>query len=250
MGADDAEEEQEESDVDIQSTTAKKSKKRKNKKKKQASAADPARQAAGEPQGGGAAAIPSGSSDAAATPAKPEAAAESSAPKKPKAKKKVSVATSAGGKAGQKNKSRDVSSMSVDELSALLSQFDADSATDPADAGKVGSSAAGRSAGGALGALRTHLALDAPNLDASVELRRQFGAKAISAYESEAASSSPGAAGARRRGAALNPNMRVRSVLAQPKDYWPPIGRTFTGLGMQVDEIEGRGRVCSWEHSR
>lgn len=103
-------------------------------------------------------------------------------------------------------------------------------------------------------ALRTLLALDTLHLDPAHELRRQFGASAIKAYEREKGSSTTSArAGARNRdnrGAHFNSNMRVRTVLTTPKPTWPDLNRSFVGMSMSANETDQGVRVYSWEHSR
>lgn len=103
-------------------------------------------------------------------------------------------------------------------------------------------------------ALRALLALDSSHLDPAHELRRQFGASAIKAYEREKGSSTTsGRTGARNRdnrGAHLNSNMRVRTVLTTPKPTWPDLNRSFVGMSMSANETDQGVRVYSWEHSR
>lgn len=149
---------------------------------------------------------------------------------------------------------KDVSSMSMDELSALLasqSQVDRDTILSrEADVPEL------RKSTGPLPSLRAHFSLSTPHLDPAVELRRQFGAAAIKAYESEANSASGRGAGssasasARARSMAWNTNFKVRSILVQPQDTWPPIAKTFTGMTMETIEDERRGKIGGWVHSR
>ena len=102
--------------------------------------------------------------------------------------------------------------------------------------------------------LRALLALDASHLDPAHELRRQFGASAIKAYEREkgstTTSSRTGARSRDNRGAHFNSNMRVRTVLTTPKPTWPDLNRSFVGMSMSADERDQGVRVYSWEHSR
>ncbi|WFC99217.1 hypothetical protein MYAM1_001961 [Malassezia yamatoensis] len=101
--------------------------------------------------------------------------------------------------------------------------------------------------------LRSKLVLDPGDLDPAFELRRQFGAAAIKAYEREKNQAGmPTRAGARHRdnrGAHFNSNTRARTVLCTPKAVWPDIARTFVGLSMSTHDTDD-GRVCDWEHSR
>lgn len=101
--------------------------------------------------------------------------------------------------------------------------------------------------------LRAQLCLDASHMDPANELRRQFGAAAIKASERERGGSLPSRAGSRsreNRGANLNSNMRVRTVLCTPKPTWPDLNRSFVGMSMTTDEMPGGARVCNWVHSR
>ena len=86
--------------------------------------------------------------------------------------------------------------------------------------------------------LRALLALDASHLDPAHELRRQFGASAIKAYEREkgstTTSSRTGARSRDNRGAHFNSNMRVRTVLTTPKPTWPDLNRSFVGMSMSA----------------
>lgn len=154
---------------------------------------------------------------------------------------------------GQKNE-KDVSSMSMDEFSALLASQTAlnekANSLDAASSSKLKPT-------GPIGLLRAHLALSAPFLDPSVELKRQFGAAAIKAYENEANSSAGRGGGAanasssaRARAMAWNTNFKVRSILVQPQDTWPPIAKTFTGMTMETIEDGQGGRMGGWVHSR
>lgn len=148
--------------------------------------------------------------------------------------------------------------MSMEEFSALLASQTvlhekADSSSDAVSSSKLKPT-------GSIALLRAHLALSAPYLDPSVELKRQFGAAAIKAYENEANSSSGrgGAAAAstsssssaRARAMAWNTNFKVKSILVQPQDTWPPIAKTFTGMTMETIEDGQGGRMGGWVHSR
>lgn len=152
------------------------------------------------------------------------------------------------------NKSaKDVSSMSMDEFSAILAS---QASLNKSTGGAQQSLAGGNLACGPLPTLRAHLSLSAPFLDPSVELKRQFGAAAIKAYETEANSSAGRGAGAsasasaRTRAMAWNTNFKVRSILVQPQDTWPPIAKTFTGMTMETVEDDQRGKIGGWVHSR
>jgi hypothetical protein len=152
------------------------------------------------------------------------------------------------------NKStKDVSSMSMDEFSAILA---AQASLNEAKDGTQQTSAAAKLSSGPLPSLRGHLFLSAPFLDPSVELKRQFGAAAIKAYENEANSSAgrgasaSASASARARAMAWNTNFKVRSILVQPQDTWPPIAKTFTGMTMETVEDDQRGKIGGWVHSR
>ncbi|PKI84601.1 hypothetical protein MVES_001686 [Malassezia vespertilionis] len=146
-----------------------------------------------------------------------------------------------------KGTTTDVNAMSIDEITALL-----DTGAHPTENDK--SSAPNQpTVTSPHVLLRGAFALDIQHLDPALELKRQFGAAAIKAYEREKNSSGvPTRAGARsreNRGAAFNSNTRARTVLCTPKATWPDIGRTFVGMTMTTKET-GRGRVCDWEHSR
>jgi hypothetical protein len=150
--------------------------------------------------------------------------------------------------------SKDVSDMSMDEFSALLASqalLDQKSAAFGADS--AGTSALLNSTG-PLPSLRAHLSLSAPYLDPAIELKRQFGAAAIKAYETEASSNSGRGASstssARARSLAWNTNFKTRSILVQPQDTWPPIAKTFTGMTMETIDDEERGKTGGWVHSR
>lgn len=104
----------------------------------------------------------------------------------------------------------------------------------------------------ARGNLRASLSLQQNYLDPSIELKRQFGSAAIKAFEATQGGTAGGAAGARAKAAAArNPNLKIRSVLVQPTEQWPPIGRTFTGLTGEIFEDPAHHtKVATWEHTR
>ncbi|SJX66563.1 uncharacterized protein SRS1_16791 [Sporisorium reilianum f. sp. reilianum] len=234
-GADEQDDQDEsEPDQDISTQQAPKSSKKKNKKKKKKAAAA----AADSPQ------------------ANPEAAdlgqdaqpkSTSTGTKKSSKKKPATSSVPAAAK------SKDVSEMSIDEFDALLA-----SQSSLNDASTKGSNPASSSSSttttlNRVSAFRTHLSLDPRNLDPAIELRRQFGSAAIKAYQNEAASSSSSGratSGARARAQANNPNLKVRSLLCTPKDHWPPISRSFTGMSMDVLDSPTHGRICAWKHSK
>ncbi|KAI3620302.1 hypothetical protein CBS9595_002269 [Malassezia furfur] len=141
---------------------------------------------------------------------------------------------------------KDINEMSIEEMTAFLQT------QQPRDAPKSESKAKSEPVS-PHAVLRGALALDAPQLDPALELRRQFGAAAIKAYEREKnAAGMPTRAGARsreNRGAMFNSNTRARTLLCTPKATWPDIARTFVGLSMTTDE-SAAGRVCNWVHSR
>lgn len=233
----DAEDQQDsDSDHDITSQQAAKSSKKKNKKKKKKAAAAIVIKDAVHP---------SDDDQAQGLQSKPQQPRSSSGSKKSSKKKSASalLANSAA--------SKDVSEMSIDEFDQLLaSQASLNSATTSDSNARAGPNAS--STLNRMSAFRTHLSLDPRNLDPAVELRRQFGSAAIKAYQNEAASSSAGRAtsGARARAQANNPNLKVRSLLCTPKDYWPPISRSFTGMSMDVLDSRSHGRICAWKHSK
>ncbi|SPO31369.1 uncharacterized protein UTRI_06499 [Ustilago trichophora] len=167
---------------------------------------------------------------------------------------KKKTASSAAASPAAVTKSKDVSEMSIDEFDALLASQASLNSSDPSNASvrAGGSSAATSSAAlNRVSAFRTHLSLDPRNLDPAIELRRQFGSAAIKAYQSEASSSTGRAtSGARARAQANNPNLKVRSLLCTPKDYWLPISRSFTGMSMDVVDSPTHGRICAWKHSK
>ncbi|KAJ1021846.1 hypothetical protein NDA16_003609 [Ustilago loliicola] len=215
--------EEEEQDQDISAQQVAKSKKKNKKKNKKAAAA--------------ATTEGDGEQDAEMKPSQPKPSN-----KKSPSKKKSSAAAPA--------QSKDVSEMSIDEFDALLASQASLNTTD-ASSGTRASSSTAPSSFHRVSAFRTHLSLDPRNLDPAIELRRQFGSAAIKAYQSEAASSSTShASGARARAQANNPNLKVRSLLCTPKDYWPPISRSFTGMSMDVHDLPSTGKICEWKHSK
>ncbi|WFD34044.1 hypothetical protein MCUN1_000872 [Malassezia cuniculi] len=145
----------------------------------------------------------------------------------------------------QEPKAADVNAMSIEEITAILEAESAPSKGTGPESNANSSQAAASATPAA--SLRAALSLEAQQLDPQVELRRQFGAAAIKAYEKEKGSVTT-RAGA-RRGGAYNSNMRARTILSTPKPTWPDMGRTVVGLTMDVDETP-RGRLCSWTHSR
>jgi hypothetical protein len=222
-------------------TTAVSSKSKKNKKKKKKKAGAKAPEAA----------TPNAEVEADATAIKEDteaAAATVSAPKSGSKKKPRKSNNRAVSK--DKEPAKDMSNMSMDEFSALLAsqaQIDAE------QAGENGQSDyATVTPLGPLSSLRALLALSPPALDPAVELKRQFGAAAIKAYEAEAGGGGAQSAssGARARAQAWNTNFKVRNILVQPKETWPPIARTFTGMTMEVLDAPGRGKMGGWVHSR
>ena len=142
--------------------------------------------------------------------------------------------------------------MSMDDFDQLLAQQRSASSDGPSLA--EGKSAQTSTASAPITKLRSLFSCSVQYFDPLVELKRNFGAAAIRAYEAEEKSSSGGGAAASRaapiKSAALNPNMRLRGVLVQPKPEWPPINQTFTGMSMQDTLVEGKGRTCNWIHSR
>lgn len=173
----------------------------------------------------------------------PPAPAAAPAPKKKKNKKKK------GGKSvGTDAKPTDINEMSLEEMDALLA-----SEAPKQAAARKGAAPPPQSATPDTphAALRCALALDTSHLDPQHELKRQFGASAIKAYEREKqANHMPSRAGARGRGGAMyNSNTRARTVLCTPRATWPDLARTFVGLSMTVDDTP-RGRLCSFKHSR
>ncbi len=219
-------------DQDISTQQAAKSSKKKNKKKKKKAAATTASttDVAEEVDAG---------QD---TESKPTASK-----KKPSKKKPAASSTPAAAAASAKGK--DVSEMSIDEFDALLASQASLNSSDPSSSSNPNSAAARTNVANRVSAFRTHLALDPRNLDPAIELRRQFGSAALKAFASENTSSSH-ASGARARAQANNPNLKLRSLLCTPKDYWAPINRSFTGMSMDVLDSTNHGRICHWKHSK
>ncbi|KAL4402554.1 RQC complex protein [Malassezia pachydermatis] len=165
----------------------------------------------------------------------PSAAPETSIPSQSKSKKKK--------KKAKASVTKDVNAMSLEEMDALLA-----SETTQRPASSTDAQTPSTHAKTPWTTLRSVLALEATQLDPAQELRRQFGAAAIKAYEREK-NQAPTRAGGRNRGAHLNSNMRARTVLSTPKPTWPDLGRSFVGLSMTTRDTP-QGRICSWEHSR
>lgn len=106
-----------------------------------------------------------------------------------------------------------------------------------------------------ISALRASLSLSPNHLDPNVELKRQFGSVAIRAYEASNGGTFGGARGAARaRILARNSNLKMRSVLLQPREDWPPISRTFTGFNGEVIDTDAADKtgdkVATWEHTK
>lgn len=142
--------------------------------------------------------------------------------------------------------------MSMDEFSSLL-ESEAKLNEKALEFPKANEQAS--SSQGTLSSIRSHLSLSAQALDPSVELKRQFGSAAIRAYEAEAAATSSAGGSAassagRARSQLWNTNFKVRNILVQPKETWPPIARTFTGMSMEVIDVDGKGKMGGWVHSR
>ncbi len=205
-------------------TSAKKKKKNKRKKKKKAKPADEE-----DGEGGGAA-----------------AAAQQKGNKTPQGQAKLGKSAAP---------AKDVGEMSMDEFDKLLASSGSGAASTSAD-GSAGQPVAPVST--QTSKLRSLLSCTTQHFDPMVELKRNFGAAAVRAYEAEAKASSSAAAGgsaaaraqARMRSATHNPNLRLRSVLVQPKPEWPPIAQTFTGMSMDDRQVDGHGKACDWKHSR
>ncbi|PWN88461.1 DUF654-domain-containing protein [Acaromyces ingoldii] len=173
---------------------------------------------------------------------------ESKGAKKRRKKREIQQQQQQQQKASEKEK-KNISDMSMDDFAALLAaQAKVDGAGGDGEAQVLGS---GPPAGSPLARLRANLALAASALDPAIELKRQFGAAAIKAYENEAGGGG-GREAARARAAALahNSNLRAHNILIQPKETWPPIARTVTGLTMEMIPIEGRGKLGAWVHSK
>lgn len=143
-------------------------------------------------------------------------------------------------------KSTNVNELSLEEMDALLASEARKAA--PRENATVPSAEPTKSLHAVL---RGTLALDPSQLDPQLELKRQFGAAAIKAYEREKGHG-PTRSGARsreNRGAVFNSNTRARTVLCTPKAQWPDLARTFVGMSMETYDTPS-GRVCSWVHSR
>ena len=227
-----------EPDQDISTQQIAKSSKKKNKRKKKKAAAVTSTDNANDEEGAGA------DQTAGGKPAQSKSSTKRSSKKKSTSSAAPTAATAA--------KSKDVSEMSIDEFDALLASQASLNTGDASNSNARSASATAPSAMfNRVSAFRTHLSLDPRNLDPAIELRRQFGSAAIKAYQSEASSSSGRAtSGARARAQANNPNLKVRSLLCTPKDYWLPIGRSFTGMSMDVVDSPQHGRICAWKHSK
>ncbi|PWN18910.1 DUF654-domain-containing protein [Microstroma glucosiphilum] len=206
-------------------TTAKPKKKNKKKKKK-----TPAATAAAGVEDGDGEQAGSGAVSPAPTPA-------------------VKTSKKKGGKGGGgAQASKGLSDMSLDDFDSIL-------ASQPHVVAGGGIAKTVQAAAGASSAssLRACLSLQQNHLDPDVELRRQFGSAAIKAYEAEngGAGGSGASGGARARMLARNPNLKLRSVLVQAKDTWPPVNRTFTGMVGEIEEDASTGaKVATWEHSK
>ncbi|PWN29831.1 DUF654-domain-containing protein [Jaminaea rosea] len=212
------------------------SKKKKNKKKKKKSKAKPAE---GE--------------EVAAEADEASASAASMA-----AKKKSKANTPSGGTAPTKG----LSEMSLDDFDSLLSSQPHMKAGGGSGSATGSAAPSTSAAAGGPSSLRSSLTLNPSNLDPSIELKRQFGSAAIKAFEASNAGTDgeggTGGAGAQRaaRGAkarmmARNPNLKARSVLVQPREDWPPIARTFTGIqGELIDDEDSGEKMATWTHSK
>jgi hypothetical protein len=154
----------------------------------------------------------------------------------------------AGKGGGGTQASKGLSDMSLDDFDSIL-------ASQPHVVAGGGMAKTVQAAAGASSAssLRACLSLQQNHLDPDVELRRQFGSAAIKAYEAEngGAGGSGASGGARARMLARNPNLKLRSVLVQAKETWPPVNRTFTGMVGEIEEDASTGaKVATWEHSK
>lgn len=225
-----------EPDTQARAASKKKKNKKKNKKKKGQSTSETA---TGEDQTAG---IMTSSEPA------PQSTVSTNARGKKKAAKSSSNAPP----------TKSIGDMSLDDFDSLLaSQPHMANATSSSITGNTSSSTSVDKATSTLDALRATLCLSQNYLDPSVELKRQFGSAAIRAYEaSNGGTSGSGQSAARARMMARNPNLKLRSVLVQPREDWPPIARTFTGInGEIVDVDEGQsvpsnGKVATWQHSK
>jgi len=154
-------------------------------------------------------------------------------------------------KASKKKKKKGGKSTNVNELS--LEEMDALLASEAQKAAPSARPAALPSEGTKplYAVLRSMLVLEPAQLDPQLELKRQFGAAAIKAYEREKGHG-PTRSGARsreNRGAVFNSNTRARTVLCTPKAQWPDLARSFVGMSMETYDTP-TGRVCTWVHSR
>lgn len=159
------------------------------------------------------------------------------------------------------NLDKDLSKMSMDDFDSLLAS-QPHLASNAQSAGSSSSKPLAMRTSPA-NALRSCLSLQQNHLDPSVELKRQFGSAAIKAFEAANGGTSGGASssassGARARMMARNPNLKLRSVLVQPRPDWPPIARTFTGMSGDLHTSSGddnaadeeSSRIATWEHTR
>ena len=177
---------------------------------------------------------------------------------------KAAMQTQSGSKKSKKNNkkkkkgsgqpySTHVDDMSLEEMSDVIAKSTEQFKVTPNTAQDLGMADATCKHAPSL-VLRALLALDSSHLDPAHELRRQFGASAIKAYEREKGSSTTSSrSGARNRdnrGAHFNSNLRVRTVLTTPKPTWPDLNRSFVGMSMSANERDQGVRVYSWEHSR
>ncbi|PWN40529.1 D123-domain-containing protein [Ceraceosorus guamensis] len=171
--------------------------------------------------------------------------------------KKPSNGRASGSSKAKADGEKTLGNMSMDEFTELLaSQAKLSGRSSELSGDAVGSSTSQEAdasfSNTHLSSLRSLLALSASFLDPTVELKRQFGAAAVRAYEAEMAASgnnTAGGAASRRAQTNWNSNSRFRNTLVQPPDTWPPISRTFTGMNMETLTSE-RGRMGAWIHSR
>ncbi|CAO1620384.1 unnamed protein product [Parajaminaea phylloscopi] len=163
-----------------------------------------------------------------------------------------------GGKTGQKQApSESLANMSLDDFDSLLASQPHLKHGEDAEGSSSARlpDAAGQNT--PIGLLRSCLALSQNHLDPSIELKRQFGASAIRAYEAANGGTTGGGnrGTARARMIARNANLKVRSVLVQPRDDWPPISRTFTGQNGEVvdeptDDGQAYSKIAQWGHTK
>ncbi|KAL9940431.1 hypothetical protein V8E36_001136 [Tilletia maclaganii] len=269
LGADDDADDDENgdaaSDAEAAEASVRAKKKRKPKKKKKAGAAAAAA-AADEATTGNSTPLSAGAIDS------PRPAAGT--PKVGAGKKKKGGASAVG--SGTKGStttpaSKGVDDMSLEELDALLAS-QAQISNNASGSSTAGPSSAAALASGSTAAMssttalqaRAALAITAASLDPQLELRKQFGSAAIRAFEAEVRASGGGAAGgagggggnaasaARARMQARNPNLKIRSLLVQPKGEWPPVTLTKSGMHMEEVVVPGRGQSPSYTfvHSR